>query len=240
MSLLKIPFVVASAIGTQISLTSPSSLPPSSREKVVSASDSIVSLLLDLQIPNVFKIIVWTATSVEVANILAMHIGPSQIPEGIYNTSAVQLLYALHPTPITPALVAGSLLVTAGGVLRRYCMSTLGKFWSFRLSVKDEHRIVTNGPYSIVRHPSYTGVLLQYVGLVIMHGSERSWMRQSGILRLPYMKGLAMVILCTLTIGTLTVIKRCSVEDKVLQRATGEDWANWAKKVKYRLLPGVY
>ncbi|KAG2107442.1 uncharacterized protein F5147DRAFT_697310 [Suillus discolor] len=228
MSLLKIPFVVASAIGTQISLTSPST------------SDSIVSLLLDLQIPNVFKIIVWTATSVEVANILAMHIGPSQIPEGIYNTSAVQLLYALHPTPITPALVAGSLFVMVGGVLRRYCMSTLGKFWSFRLSVKKEHRIVTNGPYSIVRHPSYTGALLQYVGLVIMHGSEESWMRQSVFLQLPYIKVLAAVLFCTLTVGALTIFKRRSVEDKVLQRATGEDWANWAKKVKYRLLPGVY
>lgn len=169
-----------------------------------------------------------------------MHIGPSQIPEGIYNTSAVQLLYALHPTPITPALLAGSLFVTVGGVLRCYCMSTLGKFWSFWLSIKEEHRIVTNGPYSIVRHPSYTGVLLQNVGLVIMHGSEGSWVRQSGILQLPYMKVSAAVILCTLTIGVLTIIKQCSVEDKVLQRAMGEDWANWAKKVKYRLLPGVY
>ncbi|KAG1838843.1 hypothetical protein C8R48DRAFT_622036 [Suillus tomentosus] len=240
MSLLKIPFLVASAIGTHISLTSPSSLPPSSQEKVVSTSDSIVSLLLDLQIPDLLKFVVWTATSVEVANILAMHIGPSQIPEGAYNTSAVQLLYALHPTPITPALIAGSLFVTVGGALRRYCMLTLGKFWSFRLSIKEEHRIVTNGPYSIVRHPSYTGVLLQNVGLVIMHGSEGSWVRQSGILQLPYVKVSAAVILCTFTIGALTIIKRCSVEDKVLQRAMGEDWANWAKKVKYRLLPGVY
>ncbi|KAG1795298.1 uncharacterized protein HD556DRAFT_1364350 [Suillus plorans] len=240
MSLLKIPFLVASAIGMHISLNSPSSLPPSSQEKVVSASDSIVSLLLDLQFPDLVKIVVWTATSVEVANILAMHIGPSQIPEGLYSTSAVQLLHTLHPTPITPALLTGSLFVTVGGVLRRYCMSTLGKFWSFRLSVKEEHRIVTNGPYSIVRHPSYTGALLQYVGLVITHGSEGSWMRQSVFPQLPYMKVLAAVLFCTLTIGASTIVKRCSVEDKMLQRAMGEDWANWAKKVKYKLLPGVY
>ncbi|KAG1787099.1 uncharacterized protein HD556DRAFT_1504022 [Suillus plorans] len=241
MSLLKIPFLVASAIGMHISLTSPSSLPPSSQEKVwptycrdmtlTSTTSSRDHLTLSFIASNV---------GCHISTVLAMHIGPSQIPEGLYNTSAVRLLYALHPTPITPALLAGSLFVTVGGVLRRYCMSTLGKFWSFWLSIKEEHRIVTNGPYSIVRHPSYTGVLLQNVGLVMMHGSERSWMRQSGILQLPYMKVSAVVILCTLTIGTLTIIKRCSVEDKMLQRAMGEDWANWAKKVKYRLLPGVY
>ncbi|KAG1808446.1 uncharacterized protein BJ212DRAFT_1383585 [Suillus subaureus] len=169
-----------------------------------------------------------------------MHIGPSQIPEDVYGASAAQFLHALHPTPITPVFLAGSLSVIVGGVLRLYCMSTLGKFWSFPLSVRKEHRIVTSGPYSIVRHPSYTGFLLQYVGIVITHGSEGSWIRQSGILQVPYMKVLAAIVFFLLTTGALSTIKRSSVEDKMLQRALGEDWENWAKKVKYRLLPGVY
>ncbi|KAG2035076.1 hypothetical protein BDR03DRAFT_900496 [Suillus americanus] len=59
-------------------------------------------------------------------------------------------------------------------------MSTLGKFWSFLLSVRKEHRIITSGPYSIIRHPSYTSFIVQYVGIVITHASEGSWMRHSG------------------------------------------------------------
>ncbi|KAG1872196.1 hypothetical protein F4604DRAFT_1767995 [Suillus subluteus] len=241
MSLLKIPFLVASAIGMHISLTSPS-LPPSSQEKVVSsASESLISLFLDLRGPELFKIGAWAASFVEVANILAMHIlGPSQIPECIYGASAVQLLHTLHPTPIALVFLASSLSVAVGGMLRLYCMSTLGKFWSFSLSVRKEHRIVTSGPYSIVRHPSYTGFLLQYVGIVITHGSQGSWMRQSGILEVPYMKALAAIVFFLLTTGALGAINRSSVEDKMMQRALGEDWENWAKKVKYRLLPGVY
>lgn len=169
-----------------------------------------------------------------------MHIGPSHIPESVYGASAVQLLHALHPTPVTPVFLAGSLSITVGGLLRLYCMSTLGKFWSFPLSVRKEHRIVTSGPYSIVRHPSYTAFLLQYVGIIITYGSKGSWMRQSGILQVPYMKVSAAIVFFLLTTGVSTVTNRTSVEDKMLQRALGQDWESWAKKVKYRLFPGVY
>ncbi|KAG2100869.1 hypothetical protein BD769DRAFT_1367888 [Suillus cothurnatus] len=240
MSLLKIPFLVASAIGMHISLTSPS-LPPSPQEKVVpSAFESFISLIIYLGAPELFKITAWAASSVEVANILAMHIGPSQISERVYGASAVQLLHGLHSMPITPVFLAGSLLVMVGGMLRFYCMLTLGKFWSFPLSVRKEHRIITTGPYSIVRHPSYTGFLLQCIGIIITHGSEGSWMRQSGILQVPYVKVLAAIVFFMLTTGVFMAIYRSVVEDKMLQRALGEDWENWAKKVKYRLLPGVY
>ncbi|KAG1775244.1 hypothetical protein EV702DRAFT_1119622 [Suillus placidus] len=231
---------MASAIGMHISMTS-RPLPPSSQEKVMpSASESFVSLFLDLRGPEFFKISAWAASSVEMANILVMYIAPSQIPEGVFGASVVRLLRALHTTPITPIFLAGSLSVMVGGMFRCYCMSTLGKFWSFSLSVRKEHIIVTSGPYSIVRHPSYTGFLLQYVGIVITHGSQGSWMRQSGILQLPYIKVLAVIVFFMFTAGALAAINRSSVEDKMLQRALGENWESWAKKVKYRLLPGVY
>ncbi|KAG2359974.1 hypothetical protein BDR07DRAFT_1360605 [Suillus spraguei] len=240
MSLLKIPFLVASAIGIHISFTSPSPA-PSSQEKVMPLGfESVLSPIADFRVLNLFKIIAWAASSVEVANILAMHTSPLRIPESIYGTGAVRLLHTLHPTPITPVFLAGSLFVMAGGMLRLYCMSTLGKFWSFQLSIKKEHRIVTNGPYSIVRHPSYTGFLLQYIGILITHGSEGSWMRQSGIIQLLYIKILLAIVFLVLTIGVFVTFDRSWSEDKMLQRAMGEDWENWAKKVDYRLLPGVY
>ncbi|KAG2359971.1 hypothetical protein BDR07DRAFT_1291038 [Suillus spraguei] len=240
MSLMKIPFLVASAIGIHISFTSPSP-PPSSQEKVVPLGfESFLSLIAYFRLLDLVKMTAWATSSVEVANILAIHIDPLQIPESIYGTGTVRLLHTLHPTPITPVFLAGSLFVMAGGMLRLYCISALGKFWSFQLSIRKEHRIVTNGPYSIVRHPSYTGFLLQYIGILITHGSEGSWMRQSGFIQLPYIKILLGIVFLVLTSGVLMTFDRSSSEDKMLQRAMGEDWENWAKKVKYRLLPGVY
>jgi protein-S-isoprenylcysteine O-methyltransferase Ste14 len=182
----------------------------------------------------------WAVTFAEVANILAMHSNLSQVPGGIYGTKAVQLLYSLHPTPINPTFIAGSLAIAIGGALRLYCILTLGKLWSFQISVRKEHKLVTSGPYSIVRHPSYTGLLLQVIGIIVMCGSQGSWMRQSGILHAPFVKVLVAVNVLFLVIAIWLSISRPAIEDNMLQRAMGEDWKNWAKKVKYRLLPGIY
>ncbi|KAG1733704.1 hypothetical protein EDB19DRAFT_1911422 [Suillus lakei] len=237
MSLLKIPFIIASAIGVHVSFTT-CSRPPSSEEKVVpTAFESLLKWLTRFGSLEFMKISTWAVSAVEVANIAAMHIDPSQIPD---STRAVQLLRALHPTPIAPAFIAGSLAIMVGSALRLYCMSTLGKHWSFQLSIRKEHRLVTSGPYSIVRHPSYTGLLLQNIGIVAMYGSQGSWMRQSGILQVPFMKALAAANVFFIAIGFWLSISRPAVEDKMLQSALGEEWDNWAKKVKYRLLPGVY
>ncbi|KAG1733691.1 hypothetical protein EDB19DRAFT_2026685 [Suillus lakei] len=193
-------------------------------------SESFVKWFVGLRGLQLMKISTWAASSIEVASILAIHIDPSQIPEGAYGARALQLLRALHSTPITPTFLASSLAVTSGGVLRFYCISMLGKLWSFQLSVRKEQRLVTSGPYSVIRHPSYTGYLLQYVGFVIMYGSQGSWMRQSGILQVPFMKVLAAIVFSMFTAGALVSISRSPVEDKMLQSALGEKWENWAKE----------
>ncbi|KAG2131644.1 hypothetical protein DEU56DRAFT_740035 [Suillus clintonianus] len=240
MSVMKIPFLIASAIGIHVSYTT-SSPPPSSGEKVMpTALEYSVRWVLALRGLELMKISAWAASCVEAANILAMHIDPSHIPEGIYGARAVHLLRSLQPTPITPAFLAGSLAATAGGVIRLYCIWTLGKLWSFQLSVRKEHSLMTSGPYSIVRHPSYTGCLLQYVGVIVMYGSPGSWMWQSGILQVPFTRVIAAISFILFTVCAWVAITRPAVEDKMLQRALGEEWANWAKKVNYRLLPGVY
>ncbi|KAG2094021.1 uncharacterized protein F5147DRAFT_820735 [Suillus discolor] len=215
MSLLKIPFILVSAIGIHISLTSPSPSPSSKECVVPSVFEFITEWGIKLGCAGLMKTNTWVISLVEVANILATRLGPSDIPEGISGTRAMQLLRVPHPTPITPAFLVGSIAIALGGALRLYCMSTLGKFWSFNLSVRKEHRLVTSGPYSVVRHPSYTGLLLQSAGMAVAYGSQGSWMRQSGIFR-------------------------PALEDQMLQRALGEEWENWAKEVRYRLVPGIY
>ncbi|KAG1733801.1 hypothetical protein EDB19DRAFT_1190988 [Suillus lakei] len=239
MSLVKIPFIVASAIGIHCSFSS-SSQPPSEEEKVVpsTALESLTKRILELHALEIIKGSVWAASSAEVANILVTHVDPSQVPE--YGARAVQLLRALHPTPITPVFLAGSLTVTIGGLFRLYCSSTLGKQWSFPLSVRKEHRLVTSGPYSVVRHPSYTGYLLQYVGIIAVYICKGSWVRESGVLQAPVVKGLAGFCFFVLTSFVGVAFQRPSMEDKMLQRTLGDEWMNWARRVRYRLIPGIY
>ncbi|KAG2055277.1 hypothetical protein BDR06DRAFT_934323 [Suillus hirtellus] len=241
MSLSKIPFILISAIGIHISFTS-TSPPPSSKEKMVpSLFESIVGWFLKLRGLELLKISAWAASSVEVANILARHIDPSHIPESINGAKAVKLLCVLHPTPITPTFLVGSIATAIGGALRFYSILTLGKLWNFHVSVKTEHRLVTSGPYSVVRHPSYTGLLLQTAGIAVMYGSQGSWTRQSGILQVLFIKVFAITFLVFTTIlHTWIPFNRPAAEDQMLQRAFGEEWENWAQKVRYQLIPGVY
>jgi protein-S-isoprenylcysteine O-methyltransferase Ste14 len=242
MSLLKIPFILVSAIGIHISLTCPSPTPSSKDQVVPSAIESFIEWFLNYRYCAEFmKITAWAVSFVEVANILTIHISPSQIPEGIYGARAVHFLRALHPTPVTPAFLVSSIAVAIGGVLRLYCMGTLGKFWSFHLRIRKEHRLVTSGPYSVVRHPSYTGSLLQSIGVAVMYGSQESWTRQSGILQVPFIKVLATTSFFVFIASVTWVsIGRPAVEDQMLQHALGEEWEDWARRVKYRLIPGVY
>lgn len=63
----------------------------------------------------------------------------------------------------TPATIlkagAALLLAGAGAALMVAAVRTLGKQWSVTARVREDHELVTGGPYAIVRHPIYTGLL---------------------------------------------------------------------------------
>ncbi len=52
-------------------------------------------------------------------------------------------------------------------VFRLVAIYTLGRFYSHRVRITDDHTIVDYGPYKWIRHPAYTGMLLAHVGLVV-------------------------------------------------------------------------
>lgn len=66
------------------------------------------------------------------------------------------------------ALVAGAL---GFAVWARF---QLGRNWSDRVAVKEDHVLITSGPYAIVRHPIYSGLLLALVGTALAVGEWRS------------------------------------------------------------------
>jgi protein-S-isoprenylcysteine O-methyltransferase Ste14 len=63
--------------------------------------------------------------------------------------------------------VAGFLLTLAGALFAAWARLTLGANWSGRPSVKAGHELVINGPYALVRHPIYTGLLLAAAGTAL-------------------------------------------------------------------------
>ena len=63
-------------------------------------------------------------------------------------------------------------LLGAGLCLFWYSHYTIGRYWSIRVELKTEHRLVTEGPYRYIRHPLYTALFLGYIGTVL---ALQSW-----------------------------------------------------------------
>lgn len=53
---------------------------------------------------------------------------------------------------------------------------TLGSNWSGAVTIKHDHKLVQSGPYRIVRHPIYTGLLIAFTGSALQYGYLRSFL----------------------------------------------------------------
>lgn len=62
----------------------------------------------------------------------------------------------------------------AGAVLRWWAIWHLGQFFTVNVALADDHRVVDTGPYRWVRHPSYSGLLLQFAGFGLTLGTVPS------------------------------------------------------------------
>src|SRR5207245_8486184 len=52
-----------------------------------------------------------------------------------------------------------------GCLVRQYAIAILGRFFSLSVQISEDHKVVEKGPYRLVRHPSYTGILITLAGL---------------------------------------------------------------------------
>jgi protein-S-isoprenylcysteine O-methyltransferase Ste14 len=84
-------------------------------------------------------------------------------------------LHISNPAPLwheTPTLQWALLpVVVAGFAFAWWARITLGRLWSGTITLKEGHHIVDTGPYAIVRHPIYTGLLLSAAASVAAQGS---------------------------------------------------------------------
>jgi protein-S-isoprenylcysteine O-methyltransferase Ste14 len=116
--------------------------------------------------------------------------------------------------------IAAVILFVAGLILRWWAIITLGRFFTVNVTIEKNHELVERGPFRVVRHPSYTGVLLAFVGLGL---SFCNW---------------AALLVILLPIGA-AFIHRMNVEEGALLSALGPRYAEYMTRTK-RLVPFVY
>ncbi|KAI0073075.1 hypothetical protein K474DRAFT_1667011 [Panus rudis PR-1116 ss-1] len=180
-------------------------------------------------------------TVCEVYLILAKAFPSLQIPSLIKILSPYQpLSVVVDRFGITRTFLAGSALIITGSLIRIACYRTLGRFFTFEPALRKEHKLITDGPYSIVRHPSYLGTAIYTVGHLAIQLGHGSWWLESGIAYTPAGQVLAAVRTAAGLWVAGMVLSRVPREDRVLKNEFKEEWEVWAQRTPYKLIPWIY
>ena len=113
----------------------------------------------------------------------------------------------------------GVLLYTAGGILRLAPVFVLGRRFSGLVAIQPEHRLVTNGLYGVIRHPSYLGLFVSVLG----------W-------ALAFRSGVGVIIAVMMLVVLLARIKS---EERLLSETFGAEYDAYRART-WRLIPYVY
>jgi protein-S-isoprenylcysteine O-methyltransferase Ste14 len=118
------------------------------------------------------------------------------------------------------AVYIGAVLIAFANVFGIWAMVENEHFEQFvRIQTDRNHRVVTTGPYRIVRHPAYAGSIIGALGVPLMLGSCWTFVPTG-----------AFIIL---------VIIRTSLEDRTLLKEL-DGYADYAERTRYRLFPGMW
>jgi len=70
---------------------------------------------------------------------------------------------------------AGAAVTIAGLLFAVWAREHLGSNWSRSVTIKQGHELITTGPYAVVRHPIYTGILTGFLGMAIAISQVRGF-----------------------------------------------------------------
>lgn len=114
----------------------------------------------------------------------------------------------------------GLAVMIAGIVLRVAAIKQLGKYFTVDVTIRKEHELLKTGLYKYLRHPSYTGALVSFLGLGITLNNWFSLL----IIFIP---------IC------IVFIVRINTEEKALIDQFGDRYKNYINNTK-RLIPFIY
>lgn len=119
-----------------------------------------------------------------------------------------------------PVFLAGMVLFVAGIVVRQWAIATLGRFFTTDVRLQSGQTVVEGGPYRFVRHPSYSGLLLSFVGIGLALGNWAA-------------------ILIFAVVPTVGLVFRIRVEERALLAGLGDPYRRFAAS-RARLVPWVW
>ncbi len=114
---------------------------------------------------------------------------------------------------------AGALMVAGGLAFMVWARRHLGRNWSSRVALKHDHELIRTGPYALVRHPIYSGLLLAILGTAIAFGQ--------------WLDALAFVFIAA------AVWRKSQLEERYLGEIFADDYARYRAQVP-ALIPSLF
>lgn len=144
------------------------------------------------------------------------------VPAAIILVAVVLLAPDLATTRILPdtlpVFLAGLLVMLAGQGFAIWARVHLGTNWSGRPAIRENHTITRTGPYAMVRHPIYTGLLTGILGTAIATG--------------------ALVAFVALLVMIVLFLIKIRMEEQFLLEEFGEEYEQYRREVR-ALVPWV-
>ena len=116
--------------------------------------------------------------------------------------------------------VLGVIVMWGGIAIRQWAITLLGRFFTVDVRVQTDQVVVDRGPYRWVRHPSYSGLIITFVGMGLALGN---WM--------------SLVVLAV--VPTVGLVIRIHVEERILSENLGDPYRRFTAG-RRRLFPGLW
>ncbi len=149
-----------------------------------------------------------------------------------YNTIATVVALAVAPSVSWVAVLRfdvrgatvvfwlGTAIMLLGLFLRHWSIIVLGRYFRTTIELEKGQKVVQKGPYKYIRHPSYAGIVLFFVGYGLL---SKNWIS----------------LLAAVFLPTISLVYRIRIEEVALVKGLGAQYAAYQGKTK-KLIPGIW
>lgn len=185
------------------------------------ASSSLVTPLSLIRLAWILWLISWFAAAAWSERTVRRPAVRREVLYRVLTVAGAMLMFGFNPGgvradtplwPVAPAIAwVLAALVICGFLFMWWARIHLGQLWSSSVTRKEHHHVVDTGPYAIVRHPIYTGLLLAIIATVLIRGTIIT------------LAGSALIV--------IGIYVKARLEEEFLRQQLGESYAAYARRV---------